>query len=290
MNWTLTAALIRLGALRLGGNVLKNQIIGLVRFSYLSKNGFRSESKNREETRDALYAKERMDFRFRMVERLCIRSMQNQTDQDFKLIFLVGLDMPTVYLNRLKELIAPLPQADIVTQPRQWMVQATQAAFKKVIDPGADYVTTFRIDDDDAVAVDYIAQTRQQMAKLISAGMAEEPTVLAYTSGVHWEVEKKAKGLVLRSEATPLGLACAIITKPDLPVSVFRWDHRRFGSYFPTFLVPNEVMYIRTLHKYNDSRKQLDKKVERLSSDEMADVLRKRFQMNFEDFEHFDNA
>jgi len=263
---------------------VKNQIIGLVRFSYLSKNGFRITGDDREETRAALYAPERMAFRFKMLEQLCLRSMQNQTDQDFKLIFLVGRDLQTAYLNRLKELLEPMPQAVVVALPRQWMIQATQIAFKQVIDADADYVTTFRLDDDDAVAVDYISQTRARMEQLISASMAEAPTVLAFTSGIHWQVSKQEKGLVLRKEATPLGLACAMITKPDLPVSVFRWDHRRFGSYFQTVLVPTNTMFIRSLHSFNDSGKILDKKVEQIPADMMSEILEKRFRMGIGDF------
>ncbi|MCF6273733.1 MAG: putative rhamnosyl transferase [Rhodobacteraceae bacterium] len=259
---------------------MKNQIIGLVRFSYIAKDGFQAKYASPEAARMALYSPDRMGFRLKIFEQICIRSLQNQTDQDFRLVVLVGTSLPTVYLKRLQEIIAPLKGALVIARPRQWMVQATQAAFKQVIEADADYVTTFRLDDDDAVAVDYIAQTRKRLGNMALAGMAKEPTVLAFTSGIYWDLAKGDDGLRLKQEAKPLGLACAMMTGADLPASIFRWNHTRFASHFQTLMTPSDIMFIRSLHSYNDSGRISRKWGEALPQAEMSLILKNRFHFD----------
>ena len=262
---------------------MKTQIIGLVRFSYIAKNGFRNTFDSLEDTRAFLFEPGRMAFRLRMLEEICIRSMRNQTDQNFQLIILVSLSLPTAYLNRVKEITAPLKGAVVIAEPPKWMVQVTQSSFKKLVEPDTDYVINFRLDDDDALAVDYIANLRETAQKLVAGGLADEPTVIAHSKGIYWDIAKGEDGLRPKTEVKPLGLACAMITKSDMPVSVFRWNHRDMGGYFPLLTLPGDIMFIRSLHAFGDSETVVPKWETQSEPVEMADILQKRFCLNIKD-------
>jgi len=265
---------------------MNTQIIGLVRFSYIAKNGFRNEFESLEDSRAFLFDPKRMAFRLKMLEEICIRSMRNQTDQDFKLIILVSLSLPTAYLNRVKAIVAPLKGAVVMVEPPKWMVQVTQTCFKKLIEPESDYVINFRLDDDDALAVDYIANIRETARKLVAGGLADEPTVIAHSKGIYWDIAKGEDGLRPKTEVKPLGLACAMITKPDLPVSVFRWNHRDMGGYFPLFLLPGAPMFIRSLHAYGDSATVVPRWETPSDTFDIAQVLADRFCLDIKELTH----
>lgn len=262
---------------------MKTQIIGLVRFSYIAKNGFRKKFNTLEETRAYLFEPKRMAFRLKMLEKICVNSMRHQTDQDFQLIILVSLSLPTIYLNRIKEIIAPLKGALVIAEPPKWMVQVTQSSFKKIIQPDTDYVINFRLDDDDAVAVDYIASIRETARKLIAGSLADEPTVIAHSKGIYWDIAKGDDGLRPKTEVRPQGLACAMLTTADLPVSVFRWNHRDLGGYFPLLLLPGPPMFIRSLHLYGDSETVVPRWEAPTDSIDMAEILALRFCLKVKD-------
>lgn len=261
---------------------MRVQIIGLVRFAFTAKNGFRTPIKTWEDAQSVLFAPARMAFRLRMLEEICLRSIENQTDTDFKLVILTSASLPTRYLNRLKEIIAPLPNAEIVMKPRQWMIQATQAAMQSVVEPDADYVVNFRLDDDDALAIDYVEQTRATAERLIAAGMAKVPTVLAHARGVYWDLAKGEDGLRLRTDTKPLGLACAMITSPEIAVNVFRWNHRDFARHFPMWMSPSQPMYIRSLHRYGDSEAVVPNWKKPMARADMDALLQERFRFDIE--------
>ncbi len=265
---------------------MRVQIIGLVRFAFNAKNGFRTAIESWEDARSILFEPVRMAFRLRMLEEICLRSMANQTDRDFKLVILTSASLPTRYLNRLKEMTAPLPNVEIVMKPRQWMIQATQAAMQAVVEPDADYVVNFRLDDDDALAIDYIEQTRATAERLIAAGMAEVPTVLAHACGVYWDLAKGEDGLRLRTDIKPLGLACAMITSPEIEVNVFRWNHRDFARHFPMWMSPSQPMYIRSLHRYGDSETVMQNWKDPMAQADMAALLQQRFRFDIEALTH----
>jgi len=266
-----------------GGLFMNIQVIGLVRFAYISKNGFRQKYKTQAEAREALFAPERMEFRLRMLEEICIRSMRNQTDQDFRLIVLVSLSLPTVYLKRVEAIIAPLEGAVLLMEPRQWMKQVTQSCFRRFVAPDAEYVINFRLDDDDALAVDYIEKLRHTGSELIRQGRAGEPTVIAHSRGIYWALHLQEDGLRIRTEKKPLGLACAMITSPDIPANVFYWNHRELGKYFTLVMIPGKVMFLRSLHGYGDSGRQVPNWGHALAKAEMEAILARRFGFKIND-------
>lgn len=265
--------------------MVKNQIIGLVRFSYPAKNGFNQKYETEQALCAALYAPERMAARFDLMEKLCAPSLRNQTDQDFKVVILVGDSMPPAYVNRLEGIAADVPGAMIITQQSNWMFRATQQAFQRVTDADAQYVTTFRLDDDDAMAVDFVAKARDRADRMIADQQVEQqPAILAHTNGLYWDAAHGMDGFTHVLERTPLGLACAMVTKRGMPENVFRRDHRKFGCFFPTMLDPSEVMFIRSVHGYNDSGDKSERERLDISQESLRRVIENRFGLKPAEF------
>ena len=80
----------------------KLQIKGLIRFSYLSENGFAKSEQGMTEMREMLYDPARLDRRFALFERLALHSLALQDDQDFKVAVLIGDSFPDAARARLE--------------------------------------------------------------------------------------------------------------------------------------------------------------------------------------------
>ncbi len=263
---------------------VKHQILGLVRFSFPTKNAFRVKYENDQAQFDALFAPERMEFRFSMLEKLCAHSMKHQTDTDFRLIFLIGESMPEEYVDRLENSISDIPGAVIISMKKDFLYRSTKAAFEKLVNSDSEYVTAFRLDDDDAVAIDYISRIRARSEMMISAGLASTPTVLAYTNGLYWDARNETQPFMQIKERTALGLAASMITSADMPTNVYQHNHRQYGAILPTFLDPGPIMFIRSLHGYNDSGKKNHLIPSEETDTNFSQILQQRFGLNADEF------
>ena len=67
-------------------------------------------------------------------------------------------------------------------------------------------------------------------------------------------------------------------------------SRHRFGSYFPTLLVVNDIMFIRSLRRFNDSLKKLDNRVEQIPRAEMELILHDRSKLRISGFAMSDEA
>ncbi|MBO6604932.1 MAG: hypothetical protein JJ938_17895 [Roseicyclus sp.] len=238
---------------------ISNQIVGVCRFSYLGDGGFNASNRSREEQAELLYAPDRMRERFVFFETICLPSLAAQTDKDFTLIALVGDTMPQRWRRRLKDLMTPYPFLQVCTLEAAGPLNSTRRAFKRGWDRQSDFITGFRIDDDDAVAVDYIEKTRATADKLLEIGWcdAENPVVIAYHRGIYWDLKDVENPFYDFREIQPLGLASAMITPVETQTNIFRWNHRRLAAYARCWLDPSEQMFVRTLHAHNDSDRSI---------------------------------
>ena len=128
-----------------------NQIVGVCRFSYLGAGGFEASKLDEAALMDLLYDQARMARRFAFFQKLCLPSLAAQTDQNFRLVVLIGISMPMRFRKRLKGLADQYPFLRICAIEPNGPLNATKRAFRRGTEDGADYITGFRIDDDDAV-------------------------------------------------------------------------------------------------------------------------------------------
>ncbi|MCU4655176.1 putative rhamnosyl transferase [Roseibacterium sp. SDUM158016] len=256
-----------------------NQVIGVCRFSYPATAGFRLSSKGTDKVIETLYAPERMRYRFTCFEQICLPSLAAQTDRDFRLVALVGDMMPIRWRRRLKSLRATYPFLEICAMEPVGPLQATRRAFRVGGDEGVPYVTGFRIDDDDAVAVDYVERLRDTADRLLDIGWAdaETPAVIGYQTGLYWALDDPALPLYRYSETRPLGQASAMVTAFDFQHNIYRWNHAHLLANARCWTDPRDDMFLRTLHGGNDSTRTAPKGASRLAPAMADEALSQRF-------------
>ncbi|MBF9035738.1 hypothetical protein HKCCE2091_15930 [Rhodobacterales bacterium HKCCE2091] len=256
-----------------------NAIVGLCRFSYPSLGGFSGPKEDVAALEARLYAPARLDRRFALFKTLTLPSLAAQTDPDFSLVVLVGDSLPPRYKTRLRECAERYSFLQISSLPPLGPLVSTRRAYRKSIPAGADFVTGFRIDDDDAVAVDYIARTRAAATEALASGWAdaENPVVIAFHRGLYWTLVDTEQPFYEYVETTPLGLASAMVTARDAQVNVYRWNHRRVQAHVRTRTDPTGVMFLRTLHETNDSDRTIPKSARPLETRAVLDQMKDRF-------------
>ncbi len=260
-----------------------NQIIGLCRFSYLGDGGFMTQKHGPDIAAELLYAVPRMLRRFAYFENICLPSLAAQTDPDFRLVALVGDTMPFRWRKRLKELAEQYPFLEVCTLEAAGPLNSTRRAFRRGWNGTATYITGFRIDDDDAVAVDYIAKTRRIADQLLTLGWADAqtPVAICFHRGIYWDMMRQnADQFWDFAEKEPLGLASAMITTPDAMTNIYRWNHRKLASQVRCWIDPTDHMFLRTLHGHNDSDRAIPPEAQAMQATLARKLMRDRFGLS----------
>ncbi|MBL4628667.1 MAG: hypothetical protein JKY00_11655 [Roseicyclus sp.] len=260
-----------------------NKIIGVCRFSYLGDAGFRTLKGGPEQAAKELYAPGRMQRRFAYFENICLPSLAVQTDPDFVLVALIADTMPFHFRKRLKRLAEKYPFLRIATLEAAGPLNSTRRAFRRGLDElETDFITGFRLDDDDAVGCDYIERTREISDNLIKLGWAtaEVPAAVCFHRGIYWDMKREEDQFWDYSEPQPLGLASAMITHPDSQHNIYRWNHRKLAANARCWIDPHDYMFVRTLHGYNDSDRSIPPGARQLPDWQARKLFRERFGLN----------
>jgi hypothetical protein len=260
-----------------------NQIIGIVPFSYLATDRFQATRDHRNEKAllKALFDPVRIEFRFRMLELLNVHSMMKQRDQEFTIIYLVAEKMPQMERKRLEDIVAQVPGAKVVALPRMPLADAVRRAFEHVIDQDAKHVSLFRLDDDDALAVDFVGSLRRRARKLIKAGLIETPTVLAATRGIYWKNDgQKKSSLIDICDRVPLSMGYTIVSPQSNIGHHYLKGHREAAMFYPCFMDPSKPMYIRSVHGDNDGGISNLDRGRVLAPDQAQKLIRRRFELD----------
>lgn len=230
------------------------QIIGLCRFSYPAEGGFQVEHESLAERRAFLYAPERMEERFRHFECITLPSIRAQTDTDFAFAIVIGTDLPEVYIERLLALIEDMPQAALVPlEPGQQHRRAMQQVFNQIRGPELPPALEFRLDDDDAVAVDFVARLRRTARQ--AARFLDAQKFAAIDFGHGFLAECDARGVHLAEGTYPFFTAgLAMWVRAGEGRSIMNFSHHKMPQAMPAITLNTRHMMLRTHNTYNDSR------------------------------------
>ena len=230
------------------------QSLGITRWSYPgTPDGYRKSGDDLNELRAKLYAPERLEHRLFLLEHLILPSLRQQSDPDFKQLFVMGDQLPDPWRSRLLALLATLPQAVPVFAPEgQNMRQMFTEMIPAHQDPQADVLAQYRIDDDDAVAVDFIAETRRIFGHLYPFYAADGIAGLDFTRG--FIMESSQEGVEFRPvSARHWAPGLVVFQARDTAQSLFEYPHLRIWHSMPTLTHRETPMYIRGAHHDNDS-------------------------------------
>lgn len=231
------------------------QVIGLCRFSYPAIGGFQVGHDSIAERSAYLYAPARMESRFRSFETLTLPALRAQTDGDFTLLIVIGTDLPDIWLERLQDLVADLPQAVIRAYPSARHRRIMQQAINDIRRFDDAPCLQFRMDDDDAVAVNFVERLRA-VALDASAIARHHPQI-----GIDFN-----QGYILRPgpegiAACPLIKPCvtaalSVMFQPDIRETVMNFSHAKLMRRMPVLSLTGEDMMIRGHDDFNDSRQK----------------------------------
>lgn len=261
-------------------SVIRNQIIGLMRFSYPALGGFSKAAGDPAALMAQLYDPGRMERRFAMFEALALPTLRAQSDQDFIMVFLIGREMPAPWRDRLADGLAGLPWARVVALDPQAHYLATRRAFDRVTAAGVSHVTGFRLDDDDAIDRDFVARMRQRVETLLPATGPDRPLVTGCNRGYFLEQRPGGNVLFEVVEKTPIGLGLAMTTPVGLRDNIFRRNHRHLAQYFNTFTDAGTLSFIRTVHADNDSDPHASGLIEEIGWASAAPEIAARFGLD----------
>lgn len=229
------------------------QVLGLCRFSYpAALEGFQTRHETMEERRAALYSPERLDTRLFWFEHILLPGIRAQTGQDFTLLLLMGEDLPDPWHSRLRALIDPVPQIRPIYRPTGPHRLVYREILHAARNPGARAVAEFRLDDDDAVALNYVTNIRRSFGQLRTIWRPKGRLALDQGKGV--VVEATGPEITL----TPLLAHCwapalTVYLRPDDDACVMDFPHQRVWQRMPLVSFTDQVMFLRGSHGTNDS-------------------------------------
>lgn len=262
---------------------MKVQMLGLCRFSYVGLRGYQVEHSSYDERRAYLYDSARLERRWQWFTRLALPGWRAQTDPDFTLVVMTGPDLPQPYLSRLRDLCQQIPQLRLeLVPPMERHLAACHAAIAPHIDPSAEVIGHFRHDDDDAVALDYVARTREDFALVQGLWQAEGRLSLDYGRGLMLKVEAGQISVTPRL-CHNMGVALTIFLRPDAPETALHYDHSRLAQWMPGVQINRPLMFIRSIHCDSDSGSMGPGLPWNLPEDQQGRQLRQRFGLRRSD-------
>ena len=152
------------------------EIVGICRFAMIGVGDWKAFRKRDENTdleaiyaeqRERMFNEDRLKERLYTFEHITLKSLSAQTDHRFKFVVFISEELPEWVWLRFQTFEAEFPFLSVWTVPPMHISEAI-----RTLKLGPK-VVQFRLDDDDAVAMNYIEKLRQTM-------WANPEPVLAY--------------------------------------------------------------------------------------------------------------
>ncbi|EAR50070.1 hypothetical protein OG2516_08526 [Oceanicola granulosus HTCC2516] len=229
------------------------QLLGLCRFSYPADDrSFQSQPGDLAKRRAGLYAPARLERRLTWFEHILLPGLAAQTDPDFTLLLLLGDDFPEPYRTRLLDLVAPVPQIRPVFRAPDNHRKVCREIMREARDPAADWVAEFKMDDDDAVAIDYVEHVRRDFEPMRPLAEANGRVALDHQRGLVLQAEGDGVEL-FPLVARYWGVALALCLRPDDEQAVMDFPHHRVWWRMSSLARHEPFMFVRGSHGTNDS-------------------------------------
>lgn len=231
---------------------MRIQVLGLCRFSMLARGDFQTTGDDIDQNRAILYDPARIEQRMRWFQNVCLPPLMWQSDPDFILILATGADLPEPWLGQLRKIADAMPQIRLEQLPPDRQAAMCREALARHTDLGADIVAQFRMDDDDAVARDYVRRIRADFRLAERLLGKHHPVVINYTDGLVADVRNGHLRLY-REMAQNWGLAQTFYFRGGEVRSLMNYRHDKVWAKVPTIAIPDRPMWLRGHHTVNDS-------------------------------------
>jgi len=255
------------------------RVIGVCRFSYPALGGFRRMHDTLEEREAYLYDDARMALRFRHFEALTLPSLAAQTNPDFTLLVVIGERMPKRWHDRLHDVTARLPQVKITPMPSMKHRLALQLAIQKEIEGTKGDTIQFRLDDDDAIGVDFVQQSLFAMRR--STRFRKECPRMVFEFNNGFSVAMTEKSLLVGPEISGfLSCGLSVLFPEGDKKTIMNFAHHKLHHEMPAVIQPSPPMYLRAKHADNDSGVKFEPEGLTPMTDAQKELIEKRFNVS----------
>lgn len=230
------------------------QVLGIIRWSYPSgTKAFKSSSKDLEQTRAKLYAPERMEHRLFLLEHVVLPCVRAQSDPEFKIAMLMGDHLPQIYKDRVDSLISDVPQiVPVVAEEGQPHDDICRDTINSLREPGHVATAQFRLDDDDAVGIDFVKTTREVFQEVQPMFEKHGLFGLDYCRGFVMKTEGAEcsfEPITIRFWAPGM----IVFIAPENDNCVLDFHHLKLWVQMPVLMWMDKPMFLRGIHHDNDS-------------------------------------
>ncbi len=257
------------------------RVIGVCRFSYPALGGFKRMHDSVAEREAYLYAPARMALRFAHFETLTLPSIRAQTDPDFTFLIVIGQNMPQQWLAKLQSLCATVPQVKIVAREPLKHRLALQLAIQDELGEERPESLQFRLDDDDAVGVDFVELIRSVARRTRRLRKREPRTAIEFNTG--YSATLSADGIIAEDVISSFW-ACGLavhFAQGDAR-TIMNYGHHKLHHDMPSIIHPRPPMYIRAKHTDNDSAAKFRPRRLKPLTDAQRQIFKDRFNVNEE--------
>ncbi len=257
------------------------RVIGVCRFSYPALGGFKRMHDSVAEREVYLYAPARMALRFAHFQTLTLPSIRAQTDPDFTFLIVIGQNMPDPWLTKLRDLCAPVPQIKIVEREPLKHRLALQLAIQDELGEDRPESLQFRLDDDDAVGVDFVDLIRSVARRTGRLRRREPRTAIEFNTG--YSATLSADGMIAEDVISSFW-ACGLavhFAEGDAR-TIMNYGHHKLHHEMPSIIHPRPPMYIRAKHTDNDSAAKFRPRKLKPLTDAQRQIFKDRFNVNEE--------
>lgn len=262
----------------------KIDINGLCRFSYpFALGSFSGAQPSMAALKAQLYDEARLRERLFIFSNIFLPPLRHQTDTNYRISVLIGEQMPEAIRDALLDITRDIDSIRVVVEPEgQDPKELCNRIFQSMRRADADLVGEFRLDDDDAIAVDFVSKSRQAgydfKGPIVQSGVAgvDFPSgAFVYFS----EADVQAKRLVLAH----LSCGQVIFLNPASSKTAIKFRHYRMWQKNLYISLPDEVMYLRSVHRFNTSgvdQTVKTKDVIKLTERQIEIMMRERFRID----------
>lgn len=229
--------------------------VGICRFSYAGKGGFKVGYDDHDTLKAYLFNEDRLEERFRLFEAITLPCVAGQTDPDFTFLIVTANGLPAPALARLQALTAHIPQCQIIQYPpRPHRLIMNRAINQWRGEPDAPCLQ-FRLDDDDAMALSFVANLKQTAEDLSAITARHHSVAVDFNQG--YVFKAGPDGLKLHPYHYPYSaISLGMIVQAGCVDTIMNHGHQNLWKTMPTFTMTGEDMMMRGHNDFNDSRQK----------------------------------
>ncbi|MFV0515199.1 MAG: glycosyltransferase [Jhaorihella sp.] len=256
---------------------IQAKTIGLLRFSVLTPTYYSERFATLEETAAHIFSSARMELRFHLFERLCLPSLTRQSDGDFDMVVLTAETMPEPWIGRLHSLLDPLPNIHLRRVGTGNHYRLLQDGYASIPTDGQSHRILFRLDDDDALDLGFVARTKRLAAGLMQLQDPQTPFVIAHNRGFYVRRAPGGNEVFDACERAPLSAGTTLVAPVGHGPNPYRFVHRKLAQHYNTFSDISVPGFIRTIHGDNKSNPTQMGITHKLKDDEIDRDLHDHF-------------